>query len=50
MNTKARPRVIVRNPVARTPILRKGGLHGKTRKALRAASKVTLRKEFDAVP
>ena len=33
-----------RNPVARSPLLGKGGAHGKTRGALRRAAKVELEK------
>lgn len=33
-----------RNPVARSPLLRKGGAHGKTRAAERRAANVALRK------
>jgi hypothetical protein len=33
-----------RNPVARSPLLAKGGPHGKSRSALRREANVTLRK------
>ena len=33
-----------RNPVARSPLLRKGGAHGKTRAAQRRAANIALRK------
>jgi hypothetical protein len=33
-----------RNPVARSPLLRKGGAHGKTRAAQRREANVALRK------
>jgi hypothetical protein len=33
-----------RNPVARSPLLRKGGAHGKTRGAERRQANVALRK------
>ena len=34
----------VRNPVARSPLLRKGGAHGKSRGAQRRKANVALRK------
>ena len=34
----------VRNPVARSPLLRKGGAHGKTTAAKRRQAKVELRR------
>lgn len=33
-----------RNPVARSPLLRKGGAHGKSRSAKRRAERIALRK------
>ena len=33
-----------RNPVARSPLLRKGGAHGKSRSALRRQANVELQK------
>ena len=41
-HAQARPKP--RNPVARSPLLRKGGAHGKTRAAERRAANVALRK------
>jgi hypothetical protein len=35
----------VRNPVARSPLLRKGGAHGKSNAAKRRAAKIALEKE-----
>lgn len=42
MPKKTRPRVRI-NPIARAPILRKGGAHQKTRSAKRQAEKHELR-------
>jgi len=36
----------VRDPVARSPLLRKGGAHGKSTGAKRRAAKVALAKEI----
>jgi len=36
-----------RNPVARSPLLAKGGPHGKSRRALRRLAKVELQKMRD---
>jgi len=35
-----------RNPVGRSPLLRKGGAHAKTEQALRKKSKDTLRRQI----
>ena len=40
----ARPRP--RNPVARSPLLRKGGVHGKTTAAKRRQAKLELQKHI----
>jgi hypothetical protein len=37
---------VVRDPVARSPLLRKGGAHGKTTRANRRAAKMALAKEM----
>jgi hypothetical protein len=40
-----------RNPVARSPLLRKGGVHGKTTAAKRRQAKLDLQKQIrDAEP
>ena len=36
----------VRDPVARSPLLRKGGAHGKTTGAKRRAAKIALAREI----
>ena len=36
----------VRNPVARSPLMRKGGAHGKSTAAKRRQAKVALQKEL----
>jgi hypothetical protein len=36
---------VVRDPVARSPLLRKGGAHGKSTGAKRRAAKIALAKE-----
>ena len=36
----------VRNPVARSPLLGKGGVHGKSNAAKRRAAKIALAKEL----
>lgn len=41
---KARPPPKLRNPVARSPLLRKGGPHGKSTAAKRRQAKVLLAK------
>ena len=39
-----------RNPIARSPLLRKGGAHGKSRSSERTKAKKELRKEVDQMP
>jgi hypothetical protein len=41
---KQHPMPKPRNPVARSPLLRKGGVHGKSTSALRREANVALRK------
>ena len=35
-----------RNPVARSPLMKKGGAHGKTTRAKRRAARVELKKQL----
>ena len=44
--TKRKKRAAVRNPLYQHPLLGKGGVHSKTRKALRRRDKLALRKEW----
>ena len=39
-----------RNPVARSPLLRKGGVHGKSRSGERMKTKNALRRELEQRP
>lgn len=39
-------KIIVRNHLAHLPILRKGGVHGKSKKAQRTLDKISMKKEM----
>jgi hypothetical protein len=38
--------IVPRNPVARSPLLRKGGAHGPSERALRRRAKVSLKRQL----
>jgi hypothetical protein len=42
--------IIRRNPVARAPLLRKGGVHQKSKSAERQQTKQSLRREVRSAP
>lgn len=42
-------KIKVRNHLAHLPILRKGGVHGKSKKAQRAFDKVCMKKEMSSL-
>jgi hypothetical protein len=43
---KLHPPIVPRNPVARSPLLRKGGAHGPSERALRRRAKVSLKRQL----
>ena len=43
---KLHPPIAPRNPVARSPLLRKGGAHGPSERAIRRHAKVALKRQL----
>ncbi|HXU52788.1 MAG TPA: hypothetical protein VN789_12140 [Casimicrobiaceae bacterium] len=43
---KLHPPIAPRNPVARSPLMRKGGAHGPSEPALRRRAKVALKRQL----